>query len=91
MREELVASRLSALQFVDEAFSSGAPLSEEGMHGLLQSLNAVRLVLGTLLDISEEDDADDFDDDDPMVGEFHLYGFLSYLLECAVRAVSGNR
>lgn len=91
MREELVASRLSALQFVHEAFTSGEPLSEEGMHGLLQSLNAVRLVLGTLLDISEEDDADDFDDDDPMVGEFHLYQFLSYLLESAVRAVSGTR
>ncbi|MEQ1701295.1 MAG: DUF2017 family protein [Ilumatobacteraceae bacterium] len=90
MREELVASRLSALQFVDDALTSGAPLSEEGMHGLLQSLNAVRLVLGTLLDISEEDDADDFDDDDPMVGEYHLYQYLSHLLDAAVQVVSGN-
>ena len=88
MREELVASRLSALQFVHEAFTSGEPLTEEGMHGLLQSLNAVRLVLGTLLDIGEEDDADDFDDDDPMVSEYHLYSFLSYLLDASVRSVS---
>ena len=31
---------------------------------------------------------DDIRDDDPMVGEHHLYQFLSYLLEAAVEAVS---
>ena len=87
MREELVASRLTALQFVDEAFARGVPLTEEAMHGLLQSLNAVRLVLGTLLDVGEGDHPDDIDDDDPMVGEHHLYQFLSYLLDAAVTAV----
>lgn len=89
MREELVASRLSALQFVDQAFAAGTPLDEEAMHGLLQSLNAVRLVLGTLLDVSEDDGPNEMDDDDPMVGEYHLYQFLSFLLDAAVDAVSG--
>jgi hypothetical protein len=88
MREELVASRLAAMQQVDEALNSKEPLTEEAMHGLLQSLNAVRLVLGTLLDVSEEHDPQDVRDDDPMVGEHHLYQFLSYLLEVAVQAVS---
>ncbi len=87
MREELVASRLSALQFVDEAFANKTPLTEEAMHGLLQSLNAVRLVLGTLLDVGEGDQPDDIDDDDPMVGEHHLYQYLSFLLDAAVTAV----
>lgn len=89
MREELVASRLSALQFVDEAFAADAPLTEEAMHGLLQSLNAVRLVLGTLLDVGEDDGPNEIDDDDPMIGEYHLYHFLSFLLDAAVGAVSG--
>jgi len=48
----------------------------------------VRLVLGTLLDVSEAHDPEDVGDDDPMVGEHHLYQFLSYLLEVAVQAVS---
>ncbi len=88
MREELVASRLAAMQQVDEALTSNEPLTEEAMHGLLQSLNAVRLVLGTLLDVNEEHDPQDIGDDDPMVGEHHLYQFLSYLLEVAVQSVS---
>jgi len=88
MREELVASRLAAMQQVDEALNSNDPLTEDAMHGLLQSLNAVRLVLGTLLDVGEAHDPEDVGDDDPMVGEHHLYQFLSYLLEVAVEAVS---
>ena len=88
MREELVASRLASMQQVDEALSSKGPLTEEAMIGLLQSLNAVRLVLGTLLDVGEAHDPEDIADDDPMVGEHHLYQFLSYLLEVAVQTVS---
>ena len=92
MRDELVASRLAAMQQVADTLHAAAdgksPLTEEAMHGLLQSLNAVRLVLGTLLDVGEEHHPDDIRDDDPMVGEHHLYQFLSYLLEAAVEAVS---
>ncbi len=88
MREELVASRLAAMNQVEETLSAHTPLDDDAMHGLLQSLNAVRLVLGTLLDVGEDDQPNDFDDDDPMVGEHHLYQFLSYLLDAAVDAVS---
>jgi hypothetical protein len=88
MRDELVASRLEAMNKVEETLSAGTPLDEAAMHGLLQSLNAVRLVLGTLLDVGEDDRLDELDDDDPMVGEHHLYQFLSYLLDAAVDAIS---
>lgn len=88
MRDDLVASRLAAMQHVGDALTSTTPLTEEAMMGLLQSLNAVRLVLGTLLDVSEEHHPDDIGDDDPMVGEHHLYQFLSYLLDAAVDALS---
>ena len=32
-------------------------------------------------------EADDIDDDDPLAGEHHLYNFLSWLLDWAVRAL----
>jgi hypothetical protein len=88
MRDDLVASRLTAMQHVDDTLTAGQPLSEEAMLGLLQSLNLVRLVLGTLLDVSEDQGPDEISDDDPMVGEHHLYHFLSYLLDSAVDALS---
>lgn len=90
MREELVASRLAAMQQVDDALSAGLPLDDGAMHGLLQSLNAVRLVLGTLLDVGEDHDSRDVEDHDPMVGEYYLYEFLSQLLDAAVQAISAR-
>jgi hypothetical protein len=88
MREELVASRLAALNTVETLLTAGAPLDDEAMNGLLQSLNALRLVLGTLLEVGEDHDPSDVRDDDPLVGEHHLYSFLSWLLEWSVRALS---
>ncbi len=61
-------------------------LDEAGLTALMQSLNALRLVLGTILDVGEDHDLDDVAPDDPLVGEHHLYGYLSYLLDAAVRA-----
>ena len=87
MRDELVASRLAAMQQVDDTLRAQEPLSEATMFGLLQSLNSLRLVLGTMLDVGEDHHPDDVGDDDPMLGEHHLYQFLSYLLEAAVQAV----
>ena len=57
----------------------------------MQALNALRLVLGTMLDVDEDDDLDDIDDDDPLVGEHHLYDYLSWLLDWAVRALGEPR
>lgn len=90
MRDELVASRLAAIATVEAALAeSGAVvLDEGGLIGLMQSLNAVRLVLGTMLDIGEADELDEIGTDHPMYGEHHLYAFLSWLLEMAVQAVS---
>lgn len=90
MRDELVASRLAAIEQVEQALVSKPPLAEQQVLALAQALNAVRLVLGTMLDVSEDHDPDDVADDDPMVGEYHLYGFLSWLLEWTVRSLSGT-
>ena len=64
-----------------------AQSSEEAMIAFVQAINGLRLVLGTMLDVVEDDDPDDIDDDDPLVGEHHLYNFLSWLLDWAVRAL----
>ncbi len=88
MREELVASRLTAIEEAGRLLESEAPLNDAAMQGLLQSLNAVRLVLGTLLDVGEAHDLAEFSDDDPMIGEHHLYQFLSFLLDSAVEALT---
>lgn len=93
MRDDLVASRLAALDQLDEVLAptDGIVLDEAGMNAFLQSLNGVRLVLGTLIDVGESDDLDDLPPDHPMLAEHHLYAFLSWLLEVAVQAVSGQR
>ena len=87
MREELVASRLTAISAVNEALDAKPPLDEAQILAFMQSLNGLRLVIGTVLDVSEEEDLSGIDDDSPNAGEHHLYGFLSWLLEWTVRAL----
>ena len=52
----------------------------------MQSLNAVRLVLGTMLGITDDDSAEVADDGTS--SEHQLYTFLSWLLEWTVQALS---
>jgi hypothetical protein len=88
MREELVASRLTAISAVNAAMQTTGPVDEEAMTAFVQAINGLRLVLGVMLDVSEDADPDDIGDDDPDVAEHHLYNFLSWLLDWAVRALS---
>jgi len=87
MREELVASRLSGITTVNTALQGSGPVDEETMIAFVQAINGLRLVLGTMLDVDEDDDPDQIDEDDPQAGEQHLYNFLSWLLDWAVRAL----
>ena len=87
MREELVASRLAGITTVNSALQHADAVDEEAMVAFVQAINGLRLVLGTMLDVGEDHDPDDIDDDDPLVGEHHLYNFLSWLLDWAVRAL----
>lgn len=65
----------------------GSPIAmtEDQLHALSKSLNSIRLILGTLLGISDEDG----DEDPPVVDEssMALYHYLSWLLEGAVSAL----
>jgi hypothetical protein len=88
MREELVTSRLSAIESVTAVLEAdpGELLDEGQTVAFMQSINAVRLVLGTMLGISDDESADEAEAADSP--EHHLYDFLSWLLEWTVRSLS---
>ena len=89
MREELVASRLSAIESVSRTIdpaNATALLDEGETIAFMQSINAIRLVLGSMLDITDDDSADAADGADSP--EHHLYDFLSWLLDWTVRSLS---
>jgi hypothetical protein len=87
MREELVASRLASITTVTGVLQAPASdvLTEPQVDAFLQAINAVRLVLGTMLGITDDESADEADDAD--TPEHHLYEFLGWLLEWTVRAL----
>jgi hypothetical protein len=88
MRDELVASRLDAIGTVTATLGPDGPerLTEEQTVALMQSVNAVRLVLGTMLGISDDDAAEQADA--ASSPEHQLYGYLSWLLEWTVQSLS---
>lgn len=90
MREELVASRMSAIETVKDLLDPArTELLDEGQTiAFMQSVNAVRLVLGTMLGVTDDDAADEADDDDNDTPEHHLYDFLSWILEWTVQSLS---
>lgn len=91
MREDLVASRLTGLELVEDCLSAAtkdsARLTEAQLLAFVQAINGLRLVLGTMLDVSEDHDLDDIQPDHPLSGEYHLYAYLSWLLDWCVRAL----
>ena len=87
MRDELLESRLQHLDVLEE--TAGADrINEEQLLGWMAAVNGIRLVLGTELDITEEDDPFDVDPDDPNSGLRLVYGALGVLLEELVDAMS---
>jgi hypothetical protein len=89
MRDELLASKLAAFDVVETTLEGRrGRLDEAGLVAFMQSINSIRLVLGTMLEVS--DDPEVFEvpagySDSP---EYALYGYLSFLLEHTVRALS---
>jgi Domain of unknown function (DUF2017) len=80
MRDELVASRVAAIDQV-EASLEATELTEAELLGWIRSVNAVRLVLGTMLDVSEDAEPEPVAADDPDLPNLALYGYLSGLLD----------
>ena len=88
MREELVASKLAALDTVEGALEDRpARLDEAGLIAFMQSINSIRLVLGTMLDVSDDPSGNEVTPGLEQSPEFALYSYLSWLLEHCVRAL----
>lgn len=76
--DQLLASRLAALDVVEEAVGKDRLTAEE-LGAMAQVLNELRLVIGTRLDVSEGDPRER-DPDDPDAGSFRLYRLLAVLV-----------
>jgi hypothetical protein len=83
MREDLLARHQEALATLERT-AHATELSEEELLGWLHSLNSLRLVLGTRLDVTEDDDPRD-----AATPERQLYYLLGYWQECVVDALAG--
>ena len=90
MRDELSQSRASSIATVREVLATDEPISESQLYAFMWVVNSLRLVLGTLLGVSEDVDTDDIDDDDPTFGPAQLYGYLGWLLEWTVDTLSNG-
>ncbi|MEY4165019.1 MAG: hypothetical protein RLZ84_264 [Actinomycetota bacterium] len=84
MHDDLVASKLASLNVSLRIMSASEDdiVSEADVLQLMTTLNGLRLVLGTMLDVGEDDG--DIDDDDPLAGQRHLYEYIGWLLEWVV-------
>ena len=89
MREDLVVSRLAALEAV-EASVEATELDEQQLLAWLGSVNNLRLVLGTLLDVSEELDLGELPEETPDIEAYALYAYLSSLLGEIVDALDAG-
>lgn len=85
MRDELVASKLASFELVDSTLAGDGRLDEAGLVAFMQSVNSLRLALGTMLGVTDDPDAE-VDPANEDSAEYHLYGYLSWLLEWSVRA-----
>jgi len=88
MRDDLVASRLAAITAVEESLGT-EEITDDQLEAWMSSVNSVRLVLGTMLDASEELDLDKVAEDDPDIEGYVLYGYLGYLLDEMVTVALG--
>jgi hypothetical protein len=83
--EELRSSRLANVDAVEGSIEATV-LTEEQLTAWMQAVNSLRLVLGTLLDINDDDQELAFDPDDPEARTQALYGYLGGLLDEIVDA-----
>jgi Domain of unknown function (DUF2017) len=84
-RDELLESKLAAIEVVEQTLK-GDELDEAGMTAWMGTLNSLRLVLGTRLDVDEE--LPTLDADDPLAPAYAVYEYLGWLLSQVVDALS---
>jgi Domain of unknown function (DUF2017) len=84
-REDLQSGRLAAVDIVERTVEA-RELTADELTSWMHAVNALRLVLGTMLDVQEDDQPFALDRDDPDAPTMALYGYLGVLLEELVEA-----
>ncbi|MFM8249681.1 MAG: DUF2017 family protein, partial [Acidimicrobiaceae bacterium] len=103
MRDELLESRLAAIDVTIKVIAQDDEISAEEIDAFARSINSLRLVLGTTLDIAESDygsqsdtqqsensDSDEASEADEFLIQRELYEYLGWLLEWTVGAQSSG-
>jgi hypothetical protein len=83
VHDDLLAARLANLDVVEQTLVS-SELEPAQVGVWMRTINELRLVIGTKLDVSE--DTDWVDPDDPEAPLYAVYGWLGLLLEALVQA-----
>lgn len=98
-RPELLRERLAALELVVAALGVAAParrgrlvvdLADDDVAALLGVLNDARLVLGTILGVTDDLDVTDLDPSDPASAAHAAYGWLTYLQGELIETLLGD-
>lgn len=103
MRDELLESRLAAIDVTLRVVAQDDEITTEEIDAFSRSINSLRLVLGTTLDIAESDygsqsdtqhsenpDSDQTSEADEYLIQKELYEYLGWLLEWTVSAQSSG-
>ncbi len=84
-RQQLIDKRRDAVELIRSTASKDR-LTEDELSAWMGVLNDLRLVLGTMLDVSEDDY--DIDSDDPNIDSHMLYRYLGELVHNIVEALT---
>jgi hypothetical protein len=84
-RDDLVVSRLSAIDLVEKTIDADV-IDLEGLNRWMVAINSLRLVIGTRLEVTEE--LPELADNDPDAPAYAVYDYLGWMLELAVEAMS---
>ena len=88
MHDDLLAGRLAALDTFESSLPNSA-LQPGEVDAWMATINDLRLVLGTLLDVQEDDLAGELDPNTQEGASRIVYHQLSWLLEQLIAAVAG--
>ena len=89
MRDELLDGRRRALEVVEETVERDRLTAEEA-EAWLTALNDLRLVLGTRLDVRDDELLERLNPADPRAPALGLYAYLSWLQEQLVEAFEAD-
>ena len=89
MRQDLLERHLDAARVLAETCNRKA-LTDIEFNGWMRAVNGMRLVLGTLLDVQEDDDHRAEFEEEPAAQYYGLYRYLSALLDEMISAASGD-